>query len=246
MIQAGVIGVGQTKYDAKRRDVSMGGLVREAIDNAMLAADIEWDAIDAVILGKAPDMFEGVVMPELYLADAIGAVGKPVLRVHTAGSVGGSTGVIAATHVCSGQFKTVLTVTFEKQSESNATWALSPRYPYSPHINAGAGGYFAPFIREYIRRYDAPEHIGWKVAVKDRLNALKNPLAHLHIPGIDEKMVSDTPMLWEPLRYLESCPSSDGACAMVITSKDLVGSRDVAWIKGMAGRSEGTLSAGRD
>ena len=28
MIQAGVIGVGQTKYDAKRRDVSMGGLVR--------------------------------------------------------------------------------------------------------------------------------------------------------------------------------------------------------------------------
>ena len=59
-------------------------------------------------------------------------------------------------------------------------------------------------------------------------------------------MVSDTPMLWEPLRYLESCPSSDGACAMVITSQDQVGSRNVAWIKGMAGRSEGTLSAGRD
>ena len=42
MIQAGVIGVGQTKYDAKRRDVSMAGLVREAIDNAMLAAKVEW------------------------------------------------------------------------------------------------------------------------------------------------------------------------------------------------------------
>jgi len=246
MIQAGVIGVGQTNYDSKRRDVSMAGLVREAIDKAMLAADIEWDAVDAVVLGKAPDMFEGVIMPELYLADAIGAVGKPVLRVHTAGSVGGSTAVIAASHVCSGQFKTVLTVTFEKQSESNATWALSPRYPYSPHINAGAGGYFAPFIREYIRRYEPPEHIGWKVAAKDRQNALKNPLAHLQIPGIDEKMVSETPMLWEPLRYLESCPSSDGACAMVITSEDRVGSRNVAWIRGMAVRSEGTLSAGRD
>ena len=47
-------------------------------------------------------------------------------------------------------------------------------------------------------------------------------------------MVSDTPMLWEPLRYLESCPSSDGACAMVITAQDQVGSRNVAWIKGMA------------
>ena len=80
MIQAGVIGVGQTNYDSKRRDVSMAGLVREAIDKAMLAADIEWDAVDAVVLGKAPDMFEGVIMPELYLADAIGAVGKPVFK----------------------------------------------------------------------------------------------------------------------------------------------------------------------
>ena len=32
------------------------------------------------------------MMPELFLADALGAVGKPLLRVHTAGSVGGSTG----------------------------------------------------------------------------------------------------------------------------------------------------------
>ena len=246
MIDAAVIGVGQTKYDSKRRDVSVGGLVREAIDNAMKHANVDWDAIDAVILGKAPDMFEGIMMPELSLADAIGAVGKPVLRVHTAGSVGGSTSVIAATHVTSGNFDTVLTVTFEKQSESNATWALSPKYPYSPHINAGAGGYFAPYMREYIRRYNAPENIGWIVAAKDRQNALKNPYAHLQIPNIDEKMVADTPMLWEPLRYLESCPSSDGASDLVISNENLAKGRKAAWIKGMAVRSEGTLSAGRD
>ena len=48
MIDAAVIGVGQTKYDSKRRDVSVGGLVREAIDNAMKHANVDWDAIDAV------------------------------------------------------------------------------------------------------------------------------------------------------------------------------------------------------
>ena len=112
MIEAAVIGVGQTKYEAKRRDVSMGGLVRKAIDKAMLAADVDWDAIDAVILGKAPDMFEGVMMPELSLVDAIGANGKPLLRVHTAGSVGGSSSFIAASHVCSGNFDTVLNKEF--------------------------------------------------------------------------------------------------------------------------------------
>ncbi|TXI55398.1 MAG: thiolase domain-containing protein, partial [Mycobacterium sp.] len=32
---AAVIGTGQTKYVAKRKDVSMNGLVREAIDKAL-------------------------------------------------------------------------------------------------------------------------------------------------------------------------------------------------------------------
>ena len=40
------------------------------------------------------------MMPELYLADALGAAGKPIMRVHTAGSVGGSTAVVA-THLVS-------------------------------------------------------------------------------------------------------------------------------------------------
>ena len=30
------------------------------------------------------------------------------------------------------------------------------------------------------------------------------------------KMVEDSIMLWDPLHYLESCPSSDGAAAMVL------------------------------
>ena len=70
--------------------------------NALKDAGCTWDDIDAVIVGKAPDFFEGHLMPELYLADALGCAGKPMMRVHTAGSVGGST-AIAAQHVQSGQ-----------------------------------------------------------------------------------------------------------------------------------------------
>src|SRR4051794_27893884 len=83
-----VVGVGQTKYAAKRQDVSIAGLLREAAKRALDDAGMTWQDIDAVVIGKAPDMFEGVMMPELYLADALGAVGKPMIRVHTAGSVG--------------------------------------------------------------------------------------------------------------------------------------------------------------
>ncbi len=245
---AAVVGIGQTKYQTRRSDVSIAGLVREAAVRALQDADLSWDDIDAVIIGKAPDMFEGVIMPEIYLTDALGCNGKPMFRVHTAGSVGGSTALVAASHVQSGSFKRVLTVTFEKQSESNAMWALSNPQPFSPHLNAGAGGYFAPIIREYMRRSGAPYDVGIKVATKDRLHGAKNPLAHLQMPEITMQEVEESPMLWDPIRFLESCPSSDGACAMVICEEGLVSEspKKPAWIRGVAMRSEPTMYAGRD
>ncbi|MEU9830529.1 thiolase domain-containing protein [Streptosporangium sp. NPDC048047] len=246
MNRCAVIGVGQTRYTTRRRDVSLAGLVREAALRALEDAGLTWKDIDAVVIGKAPDLFEGVMMPEAYLADALGAAGKPMMRVHTAGSVGGSTALAGASLIQGGVHGRVLTVAFEKQSESNATWALSTHLPFSASLVVGAGGYFAPHIREYIRRSGAPEHIGTLVAVKDRRNALRNPYAHLRIPGIDRAMVEATPMLWEPIRYLETCPSSDGACAMVLAAEDRLTGSVPAWVLGAAMRSEPIFRAGRD
>ena len=134
---AAVIGVGQTHHRAKREDVSMPGLLREAIDRALEDANLSLDEIDAIVVGKAPDLFEGVMMPELFLAEALGAAGKPLLRVHTAGSVGGATGIVAASLIQSGVHRRVLAVAFEKQSESNAMWALSITPPFAKTSDVG-------------------------------------------------------------------------------------------------------------
>lgn len=244
---AAVIGIGQTHHRAKREDVSMAGLCREAIDRALADAGVGFDDIDAVVVGKAPDLFEGVMMPELMLAEALGAAGKPLLRVHTAGSVGGSTAIVAASLVQSGVHRRVLTVAFEKQSESNAMWALSVPVPFVMPVHAGAGGYFAPHVRSYIRRSGAPTHIGALVAAKDRTNALRNPYAHLHNEGTTVESVLASQMLWDPIRYDETCPSSDGACAMVIADADTAATVDSpAWIQATAMRSEPTTAAERD
>src|SRR6478609_9528006 len=90
--------------------------------------------------------------------------GKPMPRVHTAGSVGGSTMVLAAHLVESGIHQRVLAVAWEKQSEGNAQWGLAG----GKSGGIGAGGAFAPYIQRYIKRSGAPEYIGWMVAVKDR------------------------------------------------------------------------------
>jgi acetyl-CoA C-acetyltransferase len=243
---AAVIGTGQTHHTAKRLDVSMAGLCREAIDRAMADAGTDWADIDAVVLGKAPDLFEGVMMPELFLADALGATGKPLLRVHTAGSVGGSTGNVAASLVQSGVHRRVLAVAFEKQSESNAMWALSIMPPFHMPVGAGAGGYFAPHVRSYIRRSGAPNHIGAIVAAKDRRNGALNPYAHLKQPDITVESVQASPMLWDPIRYDETCPSSDGAAAVVIADEQTAKGRPAAWIHATAMRTEPTTFAGRD
>jgi acetyl-CoA C-acetyltransferase len=243
-----VVGVGQTRHAAKRDDLSIAGLVREAALRALEDAEVAWRDIDAVVIGKAPDMFEGVMMPELYLADALGAAGKPMMRVHTAGSVGGSTALVAAHLIQAGIHARVLAVAFEKQSESNAMWALSPKVPFQPSLLAGAGGYFAPIIRSYLRRSGAPEEVGAIIAVKDRKNALRNPHSHLLLPDITVEMVRASPMLWDPIRYLETCPSSDGACALVLSDEAHAtrSARPPAWIHAGAMRSEPTLFAGRD
>jgi acetyl-CoA C-acetyltransferase len=249
--QAAVLGVGQTRHRSRRTDVSIAGLCREAVDRALADAGTDLAGIDAVVVGKAPDLFEGVMMPELYLADALGATGKPLLRVHTAGSVGGATAVVATSLIQAGLHHRVLAVGFEKQSESNAMWALSITPPFGMPLLAGAGGYFAPHIRAYIHRSGAPEHIGAMVAVKDRRNGSLNPYAHLQQADITLESVQASPMLWDPVRYDETCPSSDGACAVVIgdqaAARDAQSSgRPVAWIRATSMRTEPTMFAGKD
>src|SRR5258708_16804666 len=137
----------------------MNGLGREASDKALADSACTFGDVDAVVVGKAPGFFEGVMMPELFMADAVGAAGKPLIRVHTAGSVGGSTGVVAASLVKSGKYRRVLAMAWEKQSESNAMWALSIPVPFTKPLGAVAGGYFAPHVRAYIPPSAPPTHL---------------------------------------------------------------------------------------
>ncbi|MBM3671816.1 MAG: thiolase domain-containing protein [Actinobacteria bacterium] len=241
---AAVIGIGQTKHKKRRDDVSLPGLVREAAQRALDDAELTWKDIDAVVLGKAPDPFEGVMMPELSMADALGANGKPMMRVHTAGSVGGSTALVATHLVQTGVHDRVLTVAYEKQAEGNAQWGLAG----GRSGGMGAGGIFAPWMRSYIKQSGAPEDIGWKVAVKDRLNACKNPYAHLQLKDITIEAVKESPVIWDPIHFHESCPSSDGAVAMVLTNEKGAkkAPRKPAWVLATAMRSELGVFPGRN
>ena len=128
----------------RRWDVSLGGLVREAALRALDDAEMDWSDIDAVVVGKAPDLFEGVMKPELYLSDALGAAGKPMFRVHTAGSVGGTTGIVAC---APRRDRAPQAGARGRRTRSSRRATRSSRSARAAACSLGAGGAFAPYMR---------------------------------------------------------------------------------------------------
>ncbi len=242
-----VIGVGQTRHAAARQDVTLGGLVREAAERALADAGLGWREVDAVVLGKAPDMLEGVMSPELSLADALGAVGKPIHRAYTSGSAGGVAASMGVSLVTSGLHARVLVVCFEKQSEARAAGATLQPLPFEAPWHGGTGSLFAAVCREYIARSGAPPETGDRAALKDRRNAARNEYAQIRKPGLTLADIASSKMLWDPIRLLHSSPSSDGACAIVVADEATAGRRErPAWVLGCAVRSEPAVSPRHD
>lgn len=230
--------------------MSFPGLIYEAATRALEDAGITIDDVDAVIFGSAPELFEGVNHPEQWCADASGAFLKPQIRVHTGGTVGASTGIAAFYYVAAGMFDTVLAVTGDKLSESPVQLGLSTVYDpiLGRQFACGAPSAVALQARQYMHKYGVTEHQAALVAVKNRKNALLNPYAQLHIPNISVEMVMSSMMLSTPIKLLDSCPASDGACAMVIASEGLAEkyADRPAWIKAVATFNEGVYYPGRN
>ena len=172
-----------------------------------------------------------------------------MFRVHTAGVVGGSTAIVAAKLVQAGIHKRVLTVAFEKQSESDAMWALSMPMPFQPPLVAGAGGYFAPHIRAYIRRSGAPEPHRHprrgegpsRTRCGTRTRTCTCPTSPRDGRGVADAVGAD------PLP--RDVPVVRRRLAMVLGERGgrRRGARAAsAWVHGTAMRSEPTMFAGRD
>lgn len=216
-----IVAVGQTDHASRRLDVSIPEMVREAIDRCLASKNLELSQMDAVVIGNM-ELFEGIHFPELWMASAIGASGKPLFKLNNGGTVGASVAIAAAHLVKSGLYDVVLGIGYEKQSEGETQSAITtvgdPAWERS--VMAGAIGNFGVMASTYIADSGVTAEQAAKVAVKARRNACLNPHAHLQRPDITVEEVLASRMLAEPLRLLDMCPSSDGACAIVMASPD--------------------------
>jgi acetyl-CoA C-acetyltransferase len=233
-----VVGTGQTKHVSRRGDVNVAEMVREAAFRALDDVELGPGDVDAVIVGSAPEIFEGVNCPENWVGPAIGASGKPLMRIQTGGTAGASTTIAAYYHVASGLFDTVLAVSYEKLSDGVTQYGLSACYDplWDRDFACGAPALVALQSREYMARYhpEITEEHGAMVAVKNRKNALLNPYAQLRMELTIEDVMRSAPVA-TPLKELDCCPTSDGAAALVIAEERKARklAEKPAWITGV-------------
>ncbi len=215
-----IIGVGQTHHASKRLDTSGTELINEAVSRALDDAELTMDQIDAIVIGNM-DHFENINYVDMWATDGLGACTKPVFKVTTGGTTGSTVGSCGYYHVGSGLFDTVLAVGWEQNSESDTQAAIATCA--NPVLErdafAGAIGPLAAEYSMYMGKYGATEEDAAIVAARDRNNALNNPYAHNRMAVTVEDVMS-SPMLSYPIKLLDMCPRSDGACAVIFASEE--------------------------
>ncbi len=245
-----VVGIGMTE-NRSHWDLSIPALYRMGAKSAYEDCGLTPDDIDAFVFGHSPEYFEGVNHPEKWCGDAIGANEKPLFRIHTGGTVGGSAAIGAYYLVASGKFDVVMAISGNKLNEtSSAQIGLST--VYDPIIGrqfaAGAPSAVAAQASKYYAKTGYTDEHGLMVAVKNRNNALNNPYAQLKIPDYNIEGARNTPMLCHPLRLADMCPTSDAVCAMIFASEEKAEkiADKLAWVLSASSTNEGLNYPDRD
>jgi acetyl-CoA C-acetyltransferase len=237
MNSVAIIGIGQTQYKRSHPEKSSRELIWEASRMALDDAGIEMDAIDMVLAGIAPDALAGETSVE---RTALMGHGKPFARINTGGVTGSSTVFAAVSYINSGRARAVLVFALERMGQATSSQQVfntifDPVYEKDfPLTTITMAALRASML---MRLYGYTDRHWAEIASRSFRNALKNPLAHLH-QNLTPEDVLASPLLAWPIHRYEACPMSEGACAMVLVSKDLVGNRKPAWIQGAASTTD--------
>ena len=233
----GIVGVGQTHHARRRTDVSQAGLVREAVDRALADAKLTIEDIDSIVVASGPVLFGAVNHPELWVANAIGAQGKPLTRVTSGGGAGFAGALAGYYQVAGGYADRTLVIAYDKLSEGALQYSISTLYDpfWGREFAVGIMGFSAAYWRARMDALGHTEEAAAMVSVKNRKNAIANPYAHMKKEVTVDEVLNSKPLCW-PIKLLDVPPISDGAAAIVLaTEKVAHKSTDrPAWIQGMA------------
>jgi acetyl-CoA C-acetyltransferase len=253
MKKVGMVSVGLTRFNRRSKETAKE-LAYYSAKMALDQAGITRKDIDGVIVGSAPDAFDGVHQKHEYLTDGSGGFNKPSMR----GYVGGGTGVFSPIQgwysIASGVHDVVLVTTEEKMSSVLPSAQAAFLTIFDNMIERPLGPnlvwIFALEMRRYMETYGIPkEHIA-SVSVKNKKNAIDHPSAMLGKQFTLEE-VMNSEVLCEPVHLLDISPVADGAVSFVMMTEDKIrefgiSHDDVTWVDGVGWNVDTTMWTNRD
>jgi acetyl-CoA C-acetyltransferase len=232
-----IAGVGQTTYPRRHERMNSAELARVAVSRALADADVEPGAIGLVVGGVAPDALAG--LNHIDLASIV-QPGTAYLRVNTGGATGSSALLAALSWIRAGRCDVALVVTLERMGHAaTAQKVFNSIFDpiYEKDISLSTISMVAMRATMLMQQHGyTQEHWAGLAARNSRSAQLNDTLDHPRL--FTPAQVLASPVLSWPIHALEACPMSEGACAVVLMSDRVVGSRKVAWIQGAAGLSD--------
>ncbi|TAL39669.1 MAG: thiolase family protein [Spirochaetes bacterium] len=245
MDNAAIIGIGMTKIEARKVDMTFADMAFEATRKALDDAGMTIDDIDNVIT-TSNDFWDGRTISCMAVGDASGANDKNVSCVEGDGAFGAFYGLARS---LSGSYGTTLVTGHSKGSQSVSS--LITNAAFDPIYNRALGldmiGACAMQASAYMHRTGTTARQLAAVSVKNHGNALKNPNAQLGMKlSVEDVLKSE--MIADPLHKLDCSPVSDGCCAIIIANEDRAKKYKgkPVWIKGVAMCADAYFFGDRD
>ena len=232
-----IIGVGQTQYRRQHFDVNTAELVRRAAVEALDDAGLGLDAIGLIVGGVAPDALSGINHLDMQ---SIARPGIPYFRVNTGGATGSSALLAAQSWIHAGRCKAVLVVAVERMGHAKSAQNIfnSIFDPiYEKDISMSTISMVALRATLLMQRFGYTLEHWAGLAARNSASSMRNDTLEKPRLFSAEDVLRSKVLAW-PIHALETCPTSEGACAVVVTAASMVGSRNAAWIHGARGLSD--------
>ena len=207
-------------------------------------AGIDPDELDALFYGNfMGEMAEHQGHEGPMMAEAVGARNIEATRVESACASAGTAVRSGVRLIRSGEAEVVMVGGAERMTNigtEGATEALSIAADDLYEVRAGMTfpGAYALMARAYFQEYQGEHEDLANIAVKNHDNALPNEYAQ-HQTEITVDDVLEAFPVADPLGLFDACPITDGASAVILTSKEYAEKNDLETGIAITGTGQG-------
>lgn len=216
-----IAGTGITKF-GELWGTSPRELAHRAVDEALVDAGLVIGDIEFLVVGNMLSAFLGNQQHVGALfAEELGITGSSY-TVEGACASGGLAIHTAVMGLVSGQYKTACVLGIEKMTDHKPELVSSALMAAGTNEERLAGGTFpgmyAMLARSHMQAYGTTEKDLASVAVKNHFHGSLNPKAQYQ-NSITVQQVLTSGRIADPLKLLDCSPMSDGAAAVILTTK---------------------------